>query len=501
MQLRQVAAFARDRRSEPELLQPHFDSYLALLATCADRPALSTLWLDVVAALHPLPLRWGRWPAWLSILQQAARKSAEGGQPVQQASHLCEVSALLRESGLPDPALAAAQEAYDLGLAAEDANTVAHAAAQIAASLRSLVRFADAQDVLDLAELELHQLSQIGDAELSLLLATTLGIERMELMRHFGQISEAVDLGNHVVDLMESSSSVDSHDLAIAYRRRATILWAAGQFSAAAEDLQHSATLFHKTGDTLAATFSEGNLGLVYYSMARYDQAEVIKRAAVRAAEELNAGWWLVRDVGELCAIYMARGELETALTHCQRHVELAHRFNDNAQLSLARGNRGVTLMLLGRLEDARPDIEASLHHFRQQGRVEGIIAATVDMTLFLRSVGEMETAAEMAAENYTQAHNLSIPSLSILTARCLALFQAPREQEALLNEALSLARKHDRQLDIAGCLFSLSGMVEEPSEGVSMYLEAETMLDQMGAQAWLAGHSPGDPPLLPFFT
>jgi tetratricopeptide (TPR) repeat protein len=499
-QLARVTHFARQKRSAPDALRPYFNSYLALLDACAEDAALSGPWLEAMGALHPLPLRWGRWPAWLRVMQQAVDKSAELGCQEQRAAFLIDISAILRESGLAMDAAAAADEAYRLGLAGVGAVVVAKAAAAHAAALAGLARFEDALAIVTRAEAEVARLGTDGEVDPHVLLASTVGLERMELLRHSGRLAEAVALGEAILNAITVAGSVDVHDLAMAYRRRATILWAAGQSAAAVADLQRSAALFREAGDSLAATFSEGNLGLVYYSMAQYDQAEQVKRAAVRAAEALSAGWWLVREVGELGAIYMAQGELETALAHCRRHVELAQRYDDQAQLSLARANRGVTLMLLGRPEDARADIESSLHHYRQQGRIEGIIAATVDMALLLRLQGETRQAAQLAGENHEHARDLGIPYLQVLTARCLALFRPREQQVELLRHALSLAREQNRPLDVAGCLFSLSATVEDEAERRSLYHEATSLLDRMGARAWLNGHSMENPPLLPLF-
>jgi tetratricopeptide (TPR) repeat protein len=325
-------------------------------------------------------------------------------------------------------------------------------------------------------------------------------MERMDLERHFGHLSEAVAIGEHLITQLESTPGLDPHHLAVAYRRRATIMWVVGRYTTAVADLQQSIGLFNNTGDILSATFSEGNLGLVYYSMAQYDRAESSKLHAIRVAEDLNAGWWLVREVGEMCAIYMARGELARALSFCRRHIELAKQFNDATQLGIASSNRSVTLLLLGRFDEAGLDIETAFHNFHEQDRVESIIAGTIDMTLFLRGTGQMDKASRLAEENYKRAFSYQFPVLQLLTTRCLALFRSATEQEILLRQALSLATSLDRRLDIAGCMFSLSVVVSNANEQNALYEQAVEMLNQMGAKSWLDGHSMKNPPLLPLF-
>ena len=76
LQLRQVLAFVSARRENPDTLRSHFESCLALMEAASDRDDLSSLWLELVDALHPLPLRWGFWSPWLDVLGQAADKAA-----------------------------------------------------------------------------------------------------------------------------------------------------------------------------------------------------------------------------------------------------------------------------------------------------------------------------------------------------------------------------------------------------------------------------------------
>ena len=80
-------------------MRPHFDSYLALLNATATRPDLVAPWLALVDRLHPPPVRWGQWAAWLGVLRRAADKAAEANQPARQAEYLAYAAALLLNTG------------------------------------------------------------------------------------------------------------------------------------------------------------------------------------------------------------------------------------------------------------------------------------------------------------------------------------------------------------------------------------------------------------------
>jgi tetratricopeptide (TPR) repeat protein len=284
----------------------------------------------------------------------------------------------------------------------------------------------------------------------------------------------------------------------MSYLRRATIVWVKGQYQSAAADLQRSAALFRDAADPLQAVFAEGNLGLVYYSMARYAEAETLILAAIRAAEETNARYRLVSDLGDLSVVYIALGRMDLAYDYTDRMVKLAAELGNSAELSRGRGNRGYALLGLGRYQEALADIEYSLDLYQRQGRVEGTIVTTIDLIMYLRGTGDEEQAARLAEENYMAARREKFPHLHIVTARCLALFPPAGRQRALLEEALALAQKHERPLDEAGCLFSLSGLAGERSKRQALYREGVRLLNRMGATGWLAGKSPADPPLLP---
>ena len=500
LQLRQVAAFAAARRDKPDTLRPHFESCLTLLEATTDRHDLSALWLALVDALHPLPLRWGFWSPWLDVLRRAADKAAELDRPAVRARYLAHMATLLLDTAQADAALRSASAALDEAGRAGDGYALALAGSRVVGALSALGRYGEARELLSGVRHQLDTLPSGASGVPEIPGHALLDMEQMDLARQDGRLAEAIVIGEKMIAALEATAGIDPHDLATAWRRRSTILWAAGRYDEAARDLTQSAAMFRAAGDPLAAIFSEGNLGVVYFSMGQFQLAETVKARAIRSAEELNANWWLVRDIGELCGIYMYSGQLERALTYCHRHVELARRLGDPRQLALARDNRGVTLMLLGRHDEARPDIEYSLTYFRDEGIIESTVVATLDMALFLRATEEPERGTALAEESYARANRLDSPILRILTTRCLALFRPPAEQERLLREALALSEAHGRRMDVAGCLFSLAALENDVAERGRLYARAAAMLREMGAEAWLAGHSAADPPLLPMF-
>lgn len=495
-QLRRLTDLAS--RAAPDELRGHFESYLALVRATAGRSELASARLDVVDALHPLPLRWGQWVVWLAVLQEAAREAARLRRPARQAEYLAYVADLLLNTGQTTPALDAAREARRLARQIRAAWPLCVAANAAAATLRSMARYEEAQAVIDDARAALARMAPPHPPARAIMAETLLDLEQMDLLRYFKRPDDALALGETIIGRLSVVEGVDPHHVAHAYLRRATLAWVSGQYAAAADDLQRSATLFRQAGDPLQATFAEGNLGVVYMSMSRYREAEALKLAAIRVAEEINARHTLVSELGDLSVVYIGLGRMERAYDYANRMVELAAELNNAAELSRGRGNRGYTLMALGRYDEALEDIESSLKYYRQQGRLEGTLVTTVGLVLYLRHTGQEARAAQLAQEIYDAAWRERFPHLQIVTTRCLALFCAPDERQPVLEQALTLARRHHRPMDEAGCLFALAAMPGDPAHRSALYQQGVELLRQMGCLNWLDGKSMDDPPLLP---
>ncbi|MCW5847586.1 MAG: tetratricopeptide repeat protein [Anaerolineae bacterium] len=494
-QLRLAAALADETTTNK--LRPHFDTFLALL-NAAPHAALAPLWLDLVDRLHPHPLRWGEWSAWLAILQQAGLKAAALGRPAQQAEYLAYTAGLLLNTGRLEAALAAAQRALALARPSGAAWPLCVAGSAAAATLRAMAHYEDAQALIDELRDELTLLEPARPPARAAMAAALLDLEQMDLLRHFARPEEAMALGETLINNLSAVTDIDLHDLATAYVRRATITWAFDRYDQAADDLRRAADLYRQAGDGLQAAFAEGNLGVVYLSMSRYAEAKALKLAAMAAAEEVNARHVLVSELGDLSVIYIGLGQMEQAYEYADRMVRLAAELGNDAELARGRGNRAYTLLALERQEEARLDFEFSLNHYRQQGRVEGTLITTIDKVMYLRSIGQVEEAERVARENYAAALKLDYPKLHIVTGRCLALFLPPDEQRTLLEQTLALARAHGRLMDEAGCLFSLATMADNTVTRDACFRQAQALLAVMGCPQWLAGRSVDNPPLLP---
>ena len=498
LQLRRVTALVHTGRVDPQALAPHFDSCLALLDRTA-APGLAAPWLDLVAALHPLPLRWQRWEEWGRILRQAAAHCAALGDLTGQAHYLAEWAGLLRLYGRLDETLATARQALALAGRARAIQPLAAAGATAVAALRFLGRAEQAAALLDDVQRQFDELAPQTEPETLIRPQTLLELQRMDLLRSTGDLPAAEALAARLAAPLEADPAVDPHFLATVLRRRATIYWAASRYEASAADLQRSAHLFQQAGDPLEALFSQGNLGLVYYSMARYDQAETHIREVIAAAEAMNAQWRLIRDVGNLAAVHFARGELDAALSYARRHLDLARRFSDGAEQSRAESNYTAARMYLGQAAEALPQLHAVYERFLTQERPEGYLSTLADLAVAYYLLGDSQRSRDHAARIFAHAATPDYPAIHILGLRARALSEAPAQAAGSLRQALELARQHGRSLDQAACLLSLAGLAADHETQQTLWHEGVSLLAAMGATAWLNGRSPTHPPLIAY--
>ena len=478
------------------LRSPAISSCLTLLDRAA-APHLTPLWLDLVAALHPLPLRWRRWEEWGRVLNQAAVRCGAVSDPAQQAAYLAAVADLQRHRGQLEEALATAQRARELAWQARAILPLAQAGSTAVAALRFLGQVGEAIALLDKAQDQLTSLVALTDGAGHAEPQTLLDLQRMDLLRGTGDLPAAVSLAERISAPLEQEGAVDPHFLATVLRRRATILWAATRLAEAAADLERSAVLFAQAGAPLEAIFSRGNLGLVYYSMARYDEAEAGMREVIAAAEEMNAQWRLMRDVGNLAAVYFARGELQAALTYAQRHLDLALRFGDKVEEIRGIGNHACIHVYLGQIAPALPRLQAIYDRLLAQERPEGYLSVHVDFAVAFHLLGDREQSRENALRICAHPVTQKYPSLQILGLRARALTEEAVTAGSTLQEALGLAREHGRALDEAGCLLSLAALASDSAEQQRLWHEGSVLLTRIGATAWLDGRTPDNPPLV----
>ncbi len=492
-----LAAYAQEHRPKPALLRPYADSFITLIRQARQFPALARPCLNLILSLHPLPERWGHWTAWEEVLREGAALAGQHGWPAEQAELLAHQAQLLGSCSRHDQAADVARRAIPLAQQSGLVRPLALSGAALANALGVMGQVAAAETLLE--ELLAQTAVLRPTAAPSDFDAAMLSLENSQalLLRQQGRPAEAIAAVQRMVKRVQGKPHISPYQVGDAYVDQATMLWAGGDYQTAVRALQTAIHLFEQVQDTAAATFARGNLGLVYWSMARYDLAEQYMTQCATYCEEHNAQWRLINEVGNLVVVYLGQGKLAQAQQYVERHLDLARRYGHTREESRARLNRGAVLVYLGDYAAARQELEESLALVTSEGRQELIAAVQTDLSLCYAGLGDLQTAQQFAMSAHTMAEQMSFPGLTIITLRALARFGAPETRRAHLHSALSLAQRHDRPFDEAACLFSLAGLSTTRNERITCWQQATYLLESMGATTWLAGHTADAPPFL----
>jgi len=260
-------------------------------------------------------------------------------------------------------------------------------------------------------------------------------------------------------------------------------------------DLDFEQTHYIPPGDLLALASIFANRGLIYYSMAQLNQAEISMQQAISISEAANARWIMMRQVGNMGMIAFARGDLRKAILYIDHQISLAQQFGDQHELLLAKGNHGAALLYLGQYQAAMKEIKECQEAFKAAGLTELLIGATLDLAMCLLNLGDKERSYALTEEAFELAQNTDFQGLQIIAMRHLALHKPPDEAREILAKALDLAKKIDREMDIAGCMMSMIPTTSLWQEKAVLWKEAANIIESMGASAWLDGHSITNPP------
>lgn len=481
------------RRSRPPELRAHLDSLLTLLCRARPHPHLHLRMVELIAALHPWPLRWLRWEAWEQEVRFAVQVYADRNQPDRQAEFLGHLADLLFHTGRLDQALAVGEEALALARAHGAVTPLAVAGRTVVQTLLQHGRSDEARRTLH------NLLAKISDADAAsprerTLAMARLGLQQLTFLRRDNRLDEAVIQAGRIIARLEALPSTDEHLVAQAYRERSTMAWAACRYPEAVRDIQRAIQMFAEQGDEFAETDAWGNLGLIYWTMTELDLAEEGIRRVIAMAERLNVRWHLTYAVNCLGLIYLLRGELDRATRYFDRAVDLAQSLGDVKEIHRIRSDRAVAWLYQGKYEAAIPDLEADLDFSIEQNLSGPVMMDCICLSLCYQGLGQRERALRLAERAMEIAPHWGNVSSLPLALRCLAEHR-PEQRADLLQRALVLTRQGQRPLDEAACLLSLAGVAEDEEERTRLWDQGVRILEQIGATAWLAGALPHDPP------
>ncbi len=496
-----VIAYVQHNPNKRLFLADHLGSILALLDQARTRSALEQQALTLISLLHPLPSHLGYWGEWERTLRFASGVCLRSGMQQDYIKYQNHLAYILYYTGRLDETLSIGQAAIALAVANRSAPLLVASATNVVGTLMYLRRVDEAEALLN--EIENSPIIQTSADDAEAEARIQIHMMRADMLRQKGKrLAQALAEADNAVDLTEAFPDLDRGLRAYALRSRGLILWARGEYTLAAQDYQQAITLFVEDGDIFAEALTAANLGLVYWSTGQLRLAEATIRRNIERAKSLNANWQVAREIGNLGLVYLSQGKLNEALRVIQEQATRAERLGIAGELTRAQGNRGIVKYHVGQYDAARCDLEADQTLLEKSNAAKGVgIGNTyANLSRCYVGLGLPEKARELAEQAYEISQRVGSSALEIIALRCLAECADHEEQPALLNRALVLARRQRRQLDEAGCIFSLAGLATDEQARSVLWEQGVELLREMGATGWLDTYCcpPYDPPRLP---
>jgi tetratricopeptide (TPR) repeat protein len=474
-------------------LHHHLRSFLTLLDETRRYPALKLLSLDLIAALHPLPLRWGYGRSWESHLRFALEHLDDAGQRALYHNDLAEIHFF---SGEFEKAIQEAQPIFTL----KDSHPsqAARACRTLFTCYRSMGN-PDQGDLILQEQTDAFGLSQharqvkpeLADAWL------ILNLCQLELLREQGRVEEALDLVEDMIWLDDRQGSPDGTLTADLYTRRSTLLWARAFYQRSVTDLLHAIDLYRSQEDVFNAESLQSNLGLVYWSMGELKRAESSLQSSIHFYRKSGADQLVTHDIGNMGLVHFARGNLQEAMSWTREHIAHAEKIGFISEYQRGRRNLGTMLYYLGEYEQALEELGSSNAYYTRRGSRDGYGLDFVWSACCYYQMGQKEKALKDIHKIVEWSVEMSSPVLEAISRRSLAHFLPVEEKLPHLQRCIELAKSQERLLEKAAVLLTMAQVMPEAERQTTWQAGVE-LLTRIGAEAWLEGHSIDDPPYIP---
>lgn len=481
------------RTSSKAQVRAHLRSFLTLLDETRRYPEFYDLCLELIDALHPLPLRWGSGDVWQSHLRFALEHEQNEERRAIYHNALAEIYWLRGEF---EQAIAQAQ----IILAAKEvpATETAYAIRLLFNVYRSLDKGEQADRMLEQYGVSFH-LSQPArqvpahQAQAWLI----LNLCQLEVLREQARIDEALQLDEDMLRLDEQISHPNPLLTAEMVTTRSTLLWMKGTFQRAVSDLLHAIDLYEQAEDAFNAQALQSNLGLVYWSMGEFQRAESCLQAAILFYRKTGARQLITYDLGNLGLVYFACGHLQAALKQTREHIAHAQKIGFLSEQYRGRRNLGTILYYFENYAEALEEVTSNDDYYVQRGIREGYFVDFVWSACCHYQLGQKEIAFTKIHRAIAWAEEHGSHLLACVSHRTLAYFLPYEEKLPHLERCIELSQTLEKKFEKAAVLLTIAQVL--PADRRQQTWQAGVdLLNEMGATAWLEGHSIDDPPYLP---
>ena len=483
-QLSRMINLVAEHKQSPDVLKLHFESMVAVFEqgiTYSESGTQQKL-LQFVRTFHPLPVWWGKWSEWMRVLDKAAGIAQQMKDNELLAWLYLSKANMLLSTGSAEQALAFSKLAARL--TNEKYPLLYYRAELVTFKVDSFLgnlndRLAAVEEIESSLELKKHLLPK----EERQCLHVELLLQKADIQRRQGSPDQAIDLANRSLCMAKRYAPQVELLLAEAYCQSSYAHWTREEMSESIQKLKSAIAIYDGLGHRMAQIDCQGDMGLIYWSALRYDEAERTLQKGIHLAEENKALWWQAVQTGNLGLVNFTRGKLSQAMALMEQHYVLSNLTNNKAEEERASGNIGLVQIFRGNFQDAYERLQHNLEYAEKAKLfiAQGVILA--NLAWALEGLGLLTDAEQCALEALKISEKMDSVQLRIIALRSLGELQNDSDKKArYVEEAYILAHERSRRLNEAGTLLTLSACTNDER----YYQNAVKILRALGSKAWM---------------
>lgn len=315
-----------------------------------------------------------------------------------------------------------------------------------------------------------------------------LNLRKVEVYRRLGRLEELGVLLDEIKNDLESRNYLDYHSLAVGHHVIGLVLcWTFGDYANALFNFKTASKAFTEGGEITNAAGTQADLALAYWNMGNYQEAEKHLNSANKVIESSGDFHRSVKILGYYGLLYLGKGKLNKALGFLEKQRAATQNLNLQTDFMRATGNRGIVNYHLGNYIAALSDLEMDFKY--AQSNIEASSHAKLQLARCWNALGNHSKALQLVEEVLQQAEALGILFLKALGLRLMGELHPDR---AIATKALVAAKnltENKRLLDEAAICFWLAKYALNNNEALRYWMAGKTILQRIGASAWLRPH------------
>jgi tetratricopeptide (TPR) repeat protein/CHAT domain-containing protein len=260
----------------------------------------------------------------------------------------------------------------------------------------ALEKSGDAQAALgplDDARVRFQRLADAGDKDAARMASVSLS-QRADALRALGRLDEAAKAYEEAIKLAEDRG--DLRDVAVGRLQLGSLRLRQRRYAEALQAYNEARETFERVGDRTTEAIAWHQMGMALRLAGQYDQAEEAYLNARRIFVELGDRSHEASTLGELGNLHSGMGRLEDAVRFYREAAAIYAdpKVNDMFGEGRARHNAANSLRTLGRLDEARRELERAIVCDEPFGHAAEPWKAFDILSAFERDAGRPEAAS-----------------------------------------------------------------------------------------------------------